>query len=88
MGLLWWLLIGVVAGLLARMMVPGRQPMSWLMTMGLGLVGSMVGGLISYFIWSTDPLGPGFHMGGLVMSTIGAMIVLGLYVAYSQRATA
>jgi uncharacterized membrane protein YeaQ/YmgE (transglycosylase-associated protein family) len=88
MGLLWWLLIGVVAGLLARMLVPGRQPMGLLMTMVLGLVGSVVGGFISSLIWSTDPLAPGFHVGGLVMSTVGAIIVLVLYVAYTQRNTA
>jgi uncharacterized membrane protein YeaQ/YmgE (transglycosylase-associated protein family) len=88
MGLIWWLLIGVVAGLLARMLVPGRQPMGWLMTMVLGLIGSVVGGFFSSLIWSTDPLAPGFHVGGLVMSTLGAIIVLGLYVAYTQRDTA
>jgi uncharacterized membrane protein YeaQ/YmgE (transglycosylase-associated protein family) len=85
MGLIWWLLIGLVAGLLARMLVPGRQPMGLLMTLALGLVGSVVGGFISSLIWSTDPLAPGFHVGGLVMSTVGAIIVLILYVAYTQR---
>jgi uncharacterized membrane protein YeaQ/YmgE (transglycosylase-associated protein family) len=88
MGIIWWLLIGLVAGLLARMVVPGRQPMGLLMTMVLGLVGSVVGGFISSLIWSTDPLAPGFHVGGLVMSTIGAIIVLALYVAYTRRSTA
>jgi uncharacterized membrane protein YeaQ/YmgE (transglycosylase-associated protein family) len=54
----------------------------------LGLVGSVVGGFISSLIWSTDPLAPGFHVGGLLMSTIGAIIVLALYVAYTRRSTA
>jgi uncharacterized membrane protein YeaQ/YmgE (transglycosylase-associated protein family) len=88
MGIIWWLLIGLVAGLLARMVVPGRQPMGLLMTLVLGLVGSIVGGFISSLIWSTDPLAPGFHVGGLVMSTIGAVIVLALYVACTRRSTA
>jgi uncharacterized membrane protein YeaQ/YmgE (transglycosylase-associated protein family) len=88
MGLIWWLLIGLVAGLLARMLVPGRQPMGVLMTIVLGLVGSVVGGFISSLIWNTDPLAPGFHVGGLLMSTIGAILVLWAYVAYTQRNTA
>ena len=36
-------------------------------------------------IFGTDPRDPGFHAGGLIMSTIGAVMVLGLYVAYAQR---
>ena len=79
-GFMWWLLIGLVAGLLARALIPGRQPMGWVMTMVLGLVGSVIGGFISTLVFGTDPMDPGFHAGGLVMSTIGAVIVLGLYV--------
>ena len=82
---LGWIVIGLIAGLLARMLVPGRQPLGWLMTIGLGLLGSFVGGLISMGVFGTDPRDPGFHPAGLVMSTIGAVIVLGLYVAVSQR---
>jgi uncharacterized membrane protein YeaQ/YmgE (transglycosylase-associated protein family) len=85
LGFIWWLLIGLVAGLLARLLIPGRQPMGWVMTMVLGLVGSVIGGFISSLIFGTDPRDPGFHVGSLIMSTIGAVIVLGLYVAYAQR---
>jgi uncharacterized membrane protein YeaQ/YmgE (transglycosylase-associated protein family) len=48
---LWWLIIGLVAGALARLLIPGRQPMGMLMTMVLGLVGSVVGGLISSVVF-------------------------------------
>lgn len=85
LGFFWWLIVGFVAGLLARMLVPGRQPMGWLMTVGLGLLGSVVGGFISSLVFGTDPRDPGFHAAGLIMSTIGAVVMLGLYVAYSQR---
>ncbi len=82
---LGWLVIGFVAGLLARMLIPGRQSMGMLLTIGLGLVGSIIGGLIGGAIFGTDPRDPGFHAGGLIASTIGAMIVLGLYVAVAQK---
>jgi uncharacterized membrane protein YeaQ/YmgE (transglycosylase-associated protein family) len=85
MGFLWWLIIGLIAGGLARLLIPGRQPMGLLMTMILGLVGSVVGGLISTAIFGYSVADPGFHTGGLAMSTIGAVIVLGIYVAYAQR---
>jgi uncharacterized membrane protein YeaQ/YmgE (transglycosylase-associated protein family) len=85
MGFLWWLIIGLVAGGLARLLIPGRQPMGLLMTMILGLVGSVVGGFISTAIFGYSAADPGFHTGGLIMSTIGAVIILGIYVAYAQR---
>ena len=85
LGFIWWLIIGFVAGLLARFFVPGQQPMTWLMTIVLGLIGSVVGGFISSLVFGTDPMDPGFHASGLVMSTVGAVIALALYVKYGPR---
>lgn len=87
LGFVWWLMIGLIAGALARLMVPGRQPMGWLFTMILGLVGSFVGGGISAVLFGYDPRDPGFHTGGLIMSTLGAIIALVVYVR-STRGTA
>ena len=82
---LGWLIIGLVAGALARLMVPGRQPMGLFMTMLLGLVGSLVGGFVSSLIFGYDPTVPGFHPGGLIMSTLGAILALALYVRGSRH---
>jgi uncharacterized membrane protein YeaQ/YmgE (transglycosylase-associated protein family) len=84
--LLGWLIIGVIAGAIARLLVPGRQPMGLLMTMLLGLIGSFVGGFLSSMLFGYDPTDPGFHPGGLLMSTIGAVIVLMLYVRFMRPA--
>ena len=84
---MWWIIIGLVAGLLARFMVPGRQPMGWLLTIGLGLIGSFVGCMISSGLFGTDPRDPGFETSGLIMSTVGAVIVLALYLMYAKRNT-
>lgn len=75
-GILGWIVIGLLAGGLARLLVPGRQPMGCIMTTMLGVVGSLVGGFIASFIFGYDPLQPGLHYGGLIMSTIGAILVL------------
>jgi len=84
---LWWLIIGLIAGFVARLLIPGKQPMSWVLTMLLGLAGSIIGGLLSAAIFGYNPADPGFHTGGLIMSIVGATILLGLYVAFAQRQT-
>lgn len=87
MGIIIWLIVGLVAGGIARLLVPGRQPMGLLMTMILGLAGSLVGGFISWAIFGNDPRDPGFHPAGLIMSTVGAIILLAIYVGYANRRT-
>lgn len=74
-----WMIIGLIAGALARFLVPGRQPMGLFVTMILGLVGSLLGGMLSAFLFGYDPRDPGFHAGGLIMSTIGAILLLMVY---------
>lgn len=73
MGLIAWLLVGLIAGLLARALVPGRDAMGLGATLLLGLVGSLVGGLLFNFL-----AGRGLEIGpaGLIGSVIGAMIAL------------
>ena len=73
---LWWLIIGLIAGALARLILPGRDPMGVLATMVLGIVGSVIGGLVASFIWRTDT---GFHPGGLFLSLLGAILALWIW---------
>ncbi len=82
---LGWIIIGCVAGLLARALVPGRQSMGWLYTIALGLTGSVIGGFISATLFGTDPSDSGLQTSGLIMSTVGAVIVLSIYLAYNRR---
>jgi uncharacterized membrane protein YeaQ/YmgE (transglycosylase-associated protein family) len=81
-----WIFIGLLAGLLARLFVPGRQPMGCLLTMVVGLIGSLVGGFLASAIWGAPPDAPMIHPTGLIGSTIGAIIVL-LIFGYTQRRT-
>jgi uncharacterized membrane protein YeaQ/YmgE (transglycosylase-associated protein family) len=70
---IWFLLIGLVAGFVARALVPGPDPMGWLGTMVLGIVGSLVGGtLAALLIGGTLAL----SAAGIIGSIIGAIIVL------------
>ena len=72
------IVLGILAGFLARALLPGKQSMGLLMTMLLGIAGAFVGYLIF-----TELLGIGdddkFDLGGLVGAVIGAMILLFIY---------
>lgn len=82
MSFLGFILIGLIAGALARLLYPGRQSMGIIATIVLGMVGSLAGGLISFLFGATPD--DAFHPAGLIMSTIGAIIVLWLFLAMSR----
>jgi len=74
MGLLAFILFGLIVGLVARALMPGRQSMGLVATTLLGMAGSFVGGLIASVIYG----GPVFqlHTAGIVGSIIGALLVM------------
>jgi uncharacterized membrane protein YeaQ/YmgE (transglycosylase-associated protein family) len=87
MGFIWMLIIGLVAGALARLIMPGRDPMGIIMTIILGIVGSILGGLISWAIWGADTRNGGFRPAGLLLSILGAIVVLWIYRMIKSRST-
>ncbi len=84
LSLLWLLVVGLVAGLLARALVPGKDSMSWLGTLVLGVSGSLVGGLLLGLL-TGGFRERGFGPAGLIGSVIGAVIVLVLYNRWAAR---
>ncbi|MGY1709348.1 GlsB/YeaQ/YmgE family stress response membrane protein [Geodermatophilus sp. SYSU D00758] len=76
------LVIGLVAGLIARAVIPGKQDLSIVATIGLGVVGSFVGNLLGGLL-----SGRGFELApaGWIGSIVGAIIVLGVYVSVTGR---
>jgi uncharacterized membrane protein YeaQ/YmgE (transglycosylase-associated protein family) len=82
----WFLIIGLVAGLLARLIMPGKDTMGLLATMLLGVVGSFIGGAISWAIWGTSSA-KSIEPAGLIMSIIGAIVVLFLWRMLKSRST-
>lgn len=75
MGFIWMIIVGLVAGLLARAIKPGSDPMGWIMTIILGIVGALVGG----FVASAVGINANGGFTGLIFSVIGAIILLFLY---------
>ncbi len=85
MSILWWLLIGLLAGFIARALVPGRDPMGLGGTLVLGLVGSLIGGFLGYLLFAGDEGLNAFTPAGLIGSIIGAVIALFIYRAAVGR---
>jgi len=77
--ILYLFLIGIVAGYLARLLVPGKDPMSFWQTVLLGIVGSFVGGLLGYLIFNEDLDQGALQASGIIGSLIGAIIALLIY---------
>jgi len=75
MGIITMIVIGLVAGLIARAIVPGRQSMGVLATILLGIVGSFVGGLVGS-LFSSDGNLVDLRPSGLIWPIIGAVLVL------------
>ena len=82
------LIIGLIAGALARLVVPGKQDLSILAMILLGIVGSFVGGFIGYLIFHKDASDGFFQPSGIIGSIIGAIIVLLVYLRVNRGSTA
>ena len=73
-------IIGLIAGAIARLVIPGKQDLSILGTIVLGIIGSFLGGFLGYLIFHKDA-GSGFlQPAGIIGSVIGSIIVLLVYV--------
>jgi uncharacterized membrane protein YeaQ/YmgE (transglycosylase-associated protein family) len=77
MGVLSWILLGLIAGALAKFVVPGRDPGGCLVTIVIGIVGGLLGGFLGSFVG----LGKieSFDLGGIIIATLGAIILLIIY---------
>ena len=75
MSFIWMIIVGLVAGLLARAIKPGSDPMGWIMTIVLGIVGALLGGFLAGLIGINADGG----FTSLIFSVIGAIILLFIY---------
>ncbi len=81
-------IVGLIAGAVARLVVPGKQNLSIGMTLLLGIIGSFVGGFLGFVFVGADPSGGFFQPAGIIGSIIGAIIVLLLWTRFGSRRTA
>jgi uncharacterized membrane protein YeaQ/YmgE (transglycosylase-associated protein family) len=74
-GLLGWIVFGLVAGVIAKLLMPGRDPGGFIVTILLGIAGALLGGFIGQAL--------GFYQegegAGMIMAVLGAILLLGIY---------
>ncbi len=84
MGILSWILFGLIAGAIAKLLHRGDDPGGWLITIVLGIVGAFIGGAIAkYLLGWEDAMGWNFH--SFISAIGGAIIVLAIYRAVSTK---
>ena len=89
-----WIIFGLIAGVIAKALMPGKDPGGFIVTILLGIAGSLIGGFIGQALFgygravndSSDLSRPGFLM-SLVLSVIGAVVLLALYRLVKGRTT-
>lgn len=77
MGILSWIIFGLIAGIIAKWIMPGRDGGGFIITIILGIIGAVVGGYISTFFGHGRV--DGFNFGSFVVAVIGAIVVLWIY---------
>ena len=85
-GIISWIVIGLIAGILGKLIMPGRDPGGFVITIVIGMIGALVGG---FFVQLLGGAGlTGFNLWSILVATLGAVILLALYRAFagSRRA--
>jgi uncharacterized membrane protein YeaQ/YmgE (transglycosylase-associated protein family) len=72
-----WIVLGLIAGIIAKMLMPGRDPGGFIITIVLGIIGALVGGFISTRLGFGDVTG--FNLPSIIIAVLGAMLLLFIY---------
>jgi len=83
MGILSWIIFGLVAGAIAKLINPGKDPGGWIVTIFIGNAGAFVGGFLGSLIGFGDITG--FNIKSLILAVAGALLLLFLYARYKKR---
>lgn len=78
MGILTWIIFGLIAGGLAKLIMPGDDPGGCIVTMLIGVAGAFLGGFL-YELFSSQGFNASFDIGSFIVAIVGALIILGLY---------
>ena len=78
MGILAWIVVGLIAGAIAKLLMPGNDPGGIILTILLGIAGAIVGGFVATLLNIGDGTNE-FSLGTILLAVLGAMLILGAY---------
>ena len=78
MGIIGWIILGLIAGAIAKAILPGTQGGGWLITLVLGVVGALLGGFLASAIFGI-PMGGFFEIRTWIIAILGSIVVLLIY---------
>jgi uncharacterized membrane protein YeaQ/YmgE (transglycosylase-associated protein family) len=73
-----WIIFGLIAGAIAKLLMPGRDPGGFIITMLLGIAGAVVGGFIGRALWGSTGVSD-WSIGSFALAIAGAIILLAIY---------
>ena len=83
MGLISWIIVGTIAGMLARWFTPGEEPVGFVVTVLLGMAGASVGGFVVGILGGTGATG--FNPWSILVATLGGVLLLFVYGFIARR---
>jgi uncharacterized membrane protein YeaQ/YmgE (transglycosylase-associated protein family) len=85
MGIIAWIVLGLLAGLLAKMLLPGDDPGGIIITTIVGIIGALLGGFLARALGLGDPIDEFFDISTWIAAIVGAMVLLVAYRAIAGR---
>jgi uncharacterized membrane protein YeaQ/YmgE (transglycosylase-associated protein family) len=85
MGIIGWILLGILAGVIAKALLPGDDPGGFIVTTIIGIVGALLGGFIARALGLGDPIDEFFDISTWLAAIVGAIILLLIYRAVAGR---
>ncbi|MGW0754489.1 GlsB/YeaQ/YmgE family stress response membrane protein [Streptomyces sp. NPDC002587] len=79
MGILAWILIGLLAGIIAKMLMPGKDPGGLIVTTLIGIAGGLLGGWLGKVIFGVDSVDGFFELSTWIAAIVGSFILLGIF---------
>ena len=87
MGIIGWIAIGAVAGIIAKAIYPGAENFGIILTILLGIAGALLGGFAAWLVGAGDPIDEFFDISTWIASIVGAVVILAIYSALGGSRT-
>ncbi len=85
MGIIAFIILGLLAGAIAKALMPGDDPGGWIITAAIGVVGAILGGFLAGALFGADPMDEFFDISSWLTAIVGSIILLALYRVVANR---